>query len=243
MARKFNVSSNELAKIISDAQTKLDLLSQDSQTFHNLEEERQKLFLQYQKIAEQLSEKRKKSALILAKKVEEELQFLKMTNVKFLVVVEKNDSTPYSINGLDKIKFLASINKNNFDDITKIASGGELSRFMLALKVALMDIKSVPTMIFDEIDSGIGGGTADAVGKRLKILSKNLQILVVTHQAQIAAKANLHFCINKTSDKNKIKTVIKKLSQDEQNHEIARMISGEEITQEALATARILRGN
>ena len=241
LARKFNVSINELPKIISDAKEKLFILENEGEAAQNLASEREKLFSEYQKTAEQLSEKRKKSALKLAKKVEEELQFLKMENVKFRVNFTKSEDC--SFNGYDKIKFCASINKNDFDDIAKIASGGELSRFMLALKVALMEIKSAPTMIFDEIDTGIGGSTADAVGKRLKILSQKLQILVVTHQAQIAAKADLHFRINKIQDRDKIKTVIKKLSTEEKNHEIARMISGEEITDEALAAAKILQQN
>ena len=180
------------------------------------------------------SEKRKKSAAILAKKVEAELQFLKMENTKFLVEVTDADQGP---SGYNKIRFLSSINKNSFDDISKIASGGELSRFMLALKVALMDVKSVPTMIFDEIDTGIGGSTADAVGKRLKILSQTLQILVVTHQPQIAAKADTHFKISKTSDAAKIKTVIDKLSDKNREAEIARMLSGEVVSKEALAAA------
>lgn len=238
LARKFNVKVDELPKIIFDAKEKLFMLENESEAVQNLAQEREELFSQYQKIANQLSDKRKKSALKLAKKVEEELQFLKMENVKFRVDFAKSED--YGPSGYDKIKFCASINKNNFDDIAKIASGGELSRFMLALKVSLMEIKSAPTMIFDEIDTGIGGSTADAVGKRLKILSQQLQILVVTHQPQIAAKADLHFRINKVQDSNKIKTVIKKLSDIEKNHEIARMISGEEITEEALAAAKKL---
>lgn len=243
LARKFSTTVSELPKIINDAQEKLSLLEKESEIAHNLDSKRTALLEQYQKIAQQLSEKRKKSALIMAKKVEEELQFLKMENVKFLVDIKPNDESTYGPTGTDKVKFFASINKNNFDDIAKIASGGELSRFMLALKVALMDIKSPPTMIFDEIDTGIGGSTADAVGKRLKILSKNLQIFVVTHQPQIAAKADLHFRINKIQNNNKIKTVITKLNSDEKDREIARMISGSEITDEALAAAKILQKN
>jgi DNA repair protein RecN (Recombination protein N) len=108
---------------------------------------------------------------------------------------------------------------------------------MLAMKVALMDVKSTPTIIFDEIDTGIGGSTADAVGRRLKILSQNLQILVVTHQPQIAAKADTHFKISKISDSEKIKTVIEKLSEISRQSEIARMLSGEQISHEALAAA------
>jgi len=243
LARKFSVTSSELPKIISDAQEKLNILEKEGEIAHDMDEKRTKLFSEYQKIAEQLSEKRKKSAIILAKKVEEELKFLKMETVKFLVEITKKDDQDYGFSGIDKVRFFAAINNNNFDEIAKIASGGELSRFMLALKVALMDIKSVPTMIFDEIDTGIGGSTADAVGKRLKILSKNLQIFVVTHQAQIAAKADLHFRINKLEKEKKIKTIITKLSQDQKDHEIARMISGEEITAEALAAARTLQKN
>ncbi len=243
LARKFNVTSAELPKIISDAQEKLNILQKEGEIAHDMDAKRLKLFDEYQKIADQLSEKRKKSAIILARKVEEELKFLKMETVKFLVEITKKTEQDYGPSGIDKVRFFAAINNNNFDEIAKIASGGELSRFMLALKVALMDIKSVPTMIFDEIDTGIGGSTADAVGKRLKILSKNLQIFVVTHQAQIAAKADLHFRINKLEDNKKIKTVITKLSQDQKDHEIARMISGEEITAEALAAARTLQKN
>ena len=199
----------------------------------------------YQKIADQLHEKREKAGLALSEKVEKELKFLKMENTKFLVEITKIKPSEgdfakdfeYLENGYDKVQFLSSINKNNFDDISKIASGGELSRFMLALKVALMDIKSTPTMIFDEIDAGIGGSTADAVGRRLKILSQNLQILVVTHQPQIAAKADNHFKISKTSNEKKVKTLIEKLDEKTRENEIARMLSGERITPEAIAAA------
>ncbi len=242
LARKFNTSCDELPKITADAQEKLKLIENESEFSDSLNKKKQELSVEYKKIAEELHQKRKKYALILAKKVEEELKFLKMESVKFLVDVKKIDED-FGPTGFDKIRFFASINHNNFDEITKIASGGELSRFMLALKVALVDVKSTPTLIFDEIDTGIGGITADAVGKRLKILSQNFQIFVVTHQPQIASKADLHFRIQKLQNKNKIKTVIEKLDKDSQNLEIARMISGEEITQESLAAAKILLKN
>jgi DNA repair protein RecN (Recombination protein N) len=179
LARKFNVQIDELPNVILDAQEKLKLISGSEEMEIELENQRSRLSKEYNKIAEELSEKRKKSAKILSAKVEEELKFLKMEGTKFLVEVA-TDTACRVPTGFNKVRFTASINKNSFDDISKIASGGELSRFMLALKVALMDVKSVPTMIFDEIDTGIGGSTADAVGKRLKILSKNLQILIVT---------------------------------------------------------------
>lgn len=240
LARKFNVQIEELSKIISDAKEKLKLISGEEEMTLRLENQRSTLLKEYQKIAAELSERRKKSAKILSKKVEEELKFLKMDGVKFLVELTTDDLRLTTNSGYDRVRFTASINKNSFDDISKIASGGELSRFMLALKVALMDVKSVPTMIFDEIDSGIGGSTADAVGKRLKILSKNLQILVVTHQPQIAAKADTHFKISKISDYKKVRTTIEKLSEKNREKEIARMLSGEEISAEAIAAAKNL---
>ena len=175
--------------------------------------------------------------------------------VDFTNLSEKNNndnedidnSLTYSINGLDRIKFVASTNNNAFDDITKIASGGELSRFMLALKVALIDVKSTPTMIFDEIDTGISGSTAEAVGKRLKTLANNFQILVVTHQAQIASKADTHYKISKQISQNsaskKVNTIIEELSIEQSEQEIARMLSGEIISDEAILVAKNLRNS
>lgn len=244
LARKFNVRVEELDGIIKDSQDKLSLLANEKEATSNLENELIELSKTYHHIAKKIRDKRQKSALILAKKVEEELQFLKMDGTKFLInVTAIDDSERISAKGLDKIEFKASINKNNFDNISKIASGGELSRFMLALKVALMNVRSVPTMIFDEIDTGIGGSTADAVGKRLKILAKDLQIFVVTHQPQIAAKASTHFKISKSNQADQIRTIIETLDENERKTEIARMMSGEIISDEALKTAKMLIEN
>lgn len=251
LARKFNVAIDSLPQIISDAEEKLQLLSNAEEVAHDLEEQLVELKKDYKKIADELSERRKKSADILSKKVEEELKFLKMAETKFVVSVLPNTSQEdgadeviiRSPTGCDKVRFTASLNKNAFGDISKIASGGELSRFMLALKVALLNVKSVPTMIFDEIDTGIGGGTADAVGRRLKTLSEKLQILVVTHQPQIASKADTQFKVSKFFADNKAKTEIKKLDKTDREQEIARMLSGEEISVEALSAARKLIEN
>ncbi len=249
LSRKFNVKSDELSKIIEESKLKLLSINQSHQHFIDLEEQRSNALGNYKKIANELSQIRKKSAIILAKKVEDELQFLKMNDTKFkvefIVNNDENLENSYSINGFDRVKFVASTNHNNFDDIAKIASGGELSRFMLALKVALIELKSTPTMIFDEIDTGISGSTADAVGNRLKTLAKNFQILVVTHQAQIASKANTHFKISKQISSNsnikKINTIIDKLSEHESEQEIARMLSGETISEEAILVAKSLK--
>lgn len=240
LARKFNVRTDELSQIVEQSKAKLALISSEEESAIELENQQKILIQEYKKLATELSKKRNDSSVILSQKVEEELKSLKMGSVKFKVLVTKNDSSEFSIRGDDKVRFLASLNNNDFDDISKIASGGELSRFMLALKVALIDVKSVPTMIFDEIDSGIGGSTADAVGKRLKILSQKLQVFVVTHQPQIAAKADNHFKISKVEKDKKIKTVIEQLNQNSKLEEIARMISGEVISKEAIAAAKNL---
>ena len=251
LSRKFNCNANELEKLALDSQAKLSTLNHEEKLSQELIIKRQEYYAKYQKIAQDLSKKRKKSALELSKKVEEELDFLKMAGTKFLVEIienkslnldEKNsiESKNYFPTGFEKAIFKASLNKNNFDEITKIASGGELSRFMLALKVALMNVKSVPTIIFDEIDTGIGGSTSDAVGKRLKTLSQNSQILVVTHQPQIASKADVHLKISKSEIAGKVKTKIEILDKNSRINEIARMLSGEEISLEAMSASKKL---
>jgi DNA repair protein RecN (Recombination protein N) len=251
LSRKFNCNSNELQKLAQDSQVKLSNLNHEEKLSQDLIIKRQDYFEKYQKIAQDLSKKRKKSAVELAKKVEDELEFLKMAGTKFLVEISENQisnsdekNSPqvknYFPNGFEKAIFKASLNKNNFDEITKIASGGELSRFMLALKVALIDVKSVPTIIFDEIDTGVSGSTSDAIGKRLRTLAKASQILVVTHQPQIASKADSHLKISKSEIGGKVKTKIEILDKDSKIDEIARMLSGEEISPEAMSASRKL---
>jgi DNA repair protein RecN (Recombination protein N) len=242
LARKFNVKVDELNNFKKDCEKKVVGINIQDELLEKLQKQKIVKLKEYEIIAKEITQSRKKAALILAKKVEQELAFLKMQGTKFLVEfkdLENNQSKQYFANGYESVKFMASINKNNFDEISKIASGGELSRFMLALKVALIDVKSVPTIIFDEIDSGISGSVADAVGKRLKILSKNLQVLVVTHHPQIASKADTHFKISKTNNNN-IKTIIKNLDQENITKEIARMLSGEQISDEAIEVAKKL---
>lgn len=242
LARKFNIKVDELNNFKKDCEKKVVGINIQDELLEKLQKQKIVKLKEYEIIAKEITQSRKKAALILAKKVEQELAFLKMQGTKFLVEfkdLENNQSKQYFANGYESVKFMASINKNNFDEISKIASGGELSRFMLALKVALIDVKSVPTIIFDEIDSGISGSVADAVGKRLKILSKNLQVLVVTHHPQIASKADTHFKISKTNNNN-IKTIIENLDQENITKEIARMLSGEQISDEAIEVAKKL---
>lgn len=248
LAKKFNVSVDDLGEIIEKSKDNLDKIQNDFAAEETLTLDLSKMIKQYYELAQNISDNRKKAAKILEQRIDEELSFLKMASAKFKVEIkenyeDENNDKKISINGFDKVKFLASLNKNNFDNIAKIASGGELSRFMLAIKVALMNVRSTPTIIFDEIDTGIGGNTADAVGKRLKNLSQNLQILVVTHQAQIAAKSDIHFKISKNSQNDETKTQIDNLDSKQKEQEIARMLSGEQITNEALMAAQKLISN
>ncbi len=249
LARKHNVSCDELPALTEQLQVKLDKISHDQSSIANLEQEREKLWNDYNICAIELNNSRQEAAKILSGKVEAELQFLKMASVKFAVNISyeeqkisdlSNQEFKIRPSGLDRVEFKASINNRDFDNIAKIASGGELSRFMLALKVAISADDFSQTMIFDEIDTGIGGSVANAVGMRLKKLSQNRQILVVTHQPQIAAKSDMHLQISKVTNDAIVNTVITRLDDQQKQREIARMLSGEDISQEALDAAKSL---
>ena len=242
LSRKYNVISDDLTQIAQDAQNKLSKIVTSQDNCQNAIQKRDVIWQEYVKLTKSLSYIRKEKAISLAKKVEKELQYLKMPGAKFKIMVDY-DINNYKLDGADKIKFLSAINTDFFDEIAKIASGGELSRFMLALKVCLIDTKSVPTVIFDEIDSGISGATADVVGKRLKTLSANMQVLVVTHHPQIASKADHHIKISKIKQHNKMQTLITPLDYVESITEVARMLSGDTITDEAILVAKKLKQN
>jgi len=185
-----------------------------------------------------LHKKRINTAKNLQVKVMKELPSLKLEKARFKINVKEVTSETWGSNGIDAVEFLVATNPNaDAGALNKIASGGELARLTLALKVVFADMGHITTMIFDEVDSGIGGATAAAVGDRLSKLSKHKQILVVTHSPQVAAKADNQWIVSKSGDKN-VKTNIEKLnSLKERQEEIARMLSGEEITEEARAAA------
>ena len=241
LSRKFNQPIDELPAFLQEAAQKLDELENFESLTHDLEAKAEQVKSTYLAKAQELSALRKKEAQRLGNAVQSELAFLKMANVKFEVNITKLEESNYSQSGIDQIRFIAATNPNSsLDDISKIASGGELSRFMLALKVALSEVKSVPSLIFDEIDTGIGGAVANAVGERLKLLSKKLQIMVVTHHAQVASKANYNLRVQKTQDSVASTVLVEILDNAKKEAEIARMLSGEEISDEALAAAKKL---
>ncbi|WP_046118872.1 DNA repair protein RecN [Ensifer aridi] len=197
--------------------------------------------------ARALSEKRHNTASALSAAVMDELPALKLERARFMVEVTSDPASP-TADGIDAVEFHVQTNPGTRPGpIMKVASGGELSRFLLALKVALADRGSAPTLVFDEIDTGVGGAVADAIGQRLKRLSKTVQVLSVTHAPQVAARAATHLLISKGPSAEKaemIATRVARMDDAARTEEIARMLAGASITEEArAAAARLLAGN
>ncbi|MEK9930545.1 MAG: hypothetical protein VW557_07305 [Rhodospirillaceae bacterium] len=161
-----------------------------------------------------------------------------MEKTKLVTVIEQLGEDHWGPSGLDSVRFEVSTNPGTEPGpLGKIASGGELARILLAIKVALQNSDSIPTIVFDEVDSGIGGATAAAVGKRLAKLSKDTQIIVVTHSPQVASYAKCHIKIEKSGTNNNMTTKATPLTEEGRRKEIARMLSGSKLTKEALAAA------
>jgi len=190
--------------------------------------------------AQLLSENRRIAARKLEKKTTDELSMLDMKKALFAIEINSEEKNA-GINGIDEVRFLASTNPGMPKaPIDKIASGGELSRFMLAFRTALFDKTTKKTIIFDEVDVGVSGSVADSVGQRLKILSTVAQVIVITHQPQVAGKANQHILVEKTQMTANTLVTAHSLNREERSRELARMISGKEITANSLAAAKEL---
>ena len=173
-----------------------------------------------------------------------ELPHLKLETANFKTVIREKIESEWNENGADEIIFYITTNpKQELMPLSKTVSGGELSRFLLAIKVVLASSNQSNTLIFDEVDSGVGGKTADAVGLRLLNLSQSNQVIVITHSPQVAAKGQNHFLIEKINNNDKLTTTCNSISPSERINEIARMLSGETITEEAKAAAmKLLNG-
>jgi DNA repair protein RecN (Recombination protein N) len=201
----------------------------------------------YDAAARSLSDKRHYAGIALAGAVMAELPALKLERARFMVEIS-TDAGEALAEGIDVVEFHVQTNPGTRPgSIMKVASGGELSRFLLALKVALADRGSAPTLVFDEIDTGVGGAVADAIGQRLKRLSERVQVLSVTHAPQVAARAATHLLISKgpsADGSEKIATRVATMAQKDRTEEIARMLAGASVTEEARAAAkRLLAGN
>lgn len=192
-------------------------------------------------LSKKMNEIRINKAKELSDKINKELSELEMPNAKFNAYVEYNQDNRFNKNGLNDVEFLIATNIGDEEKpLIKIASGGEMSRIMLAIKTVLAEIDKVPVLIFDEIDTGISGKTSKVVGEKIKNISKNYQILMITHQATIAAKGDYNYYISKQVDNGKTRTNIKVLNEQETLEEIARIASGE-VTELAIEHAKELR--
>ena len=238
-ARKHHVIVDELAEVLARYRAEVASLQSGEATLLKLEADVEVAREAYRKAARKLSAGRVKSAKSLSKAVEAELPDLKLGSAKFLVDHQVDESRVAAL-GFDQIAFLVQTNPGTLaGPIMKVASGGELSRFLLALKVVLADRGSAPVLIFDEIDTGVGGSVADAIGRRLRRLSEKVQVLTVTHAPQVAARADAHLFIEKQAVKEGafVRTHVRRLDGAARQEELARMLSGASITPEARAAA------
>ncbi len=243
-SRKHNVAVDDLARLRDTMVADLADLDAGEERLHGLEKQAAAGREAYDISAAQLSSLRHAAATGLAKAVMAELPALKLERAEFIVEM-KSASESRMEEGIDQIEFWVRTNPGTRPGpMMKVASGGELSRFLLALRVALADRGSAPTLVFDEIDTGVGGAVADAIGQRLARLSKRVQVLSVTHAPQVAARATTHFLIAKSGGADRVATGIAEMDRTARQEEIARMLAGATITDEARAAAeRLLREN
>lgn len=238
LARKHHIKPAELVQHLDELRNELDGLQHAETRLEGLQEEIAKHLAAYQLLADKLSNRRHKHAATLAKHVTEHMQELGMPGGKFDILLHGRDKATPSPAGMEKIEFVVSANPGqNLKALNKVASGGELSRISLAIQVVLANNLSIPTLIFDEVDVGIGGGVAEIVGNRLRSLADNRQVLCVTHLPQVAAQAHHHLQVSKTRGKNHTGTSIHTLDEAARGQEIARMLGGVEITEQTLAHA------
>ena len=243
-SRKYATPVDGLAALAAKFVSDVALIDAGADRLKKLEAAADEADKRYDAAAMKLSAARAKSAEKLNKAVNAELAPLKLERAKFMTEVETDAKSP-GPQGIDRVEFWVQTNPGTKPGpLMKVASGGELSRFLLALKVVLSDRGSAPTLVFDEIDTGVGGAVADAIGARLSRLAGKVQVMAVTHAPQVAARANQHLLISKDAlDKGKrVATRVDALAADHRREEIARMLAGAEITAEARAAAeRLLR--
>ena len=241
LARKHQVTMVDLPETKQSIEQELEQLSGDEQTFDDLEKELASQQKNYQQLATKISKQRAKSSKELEKQVVKLMKDLGLGNGVFEVALNPTEKESYKSNGLESAEFMVSTNPGQQPQpLRKVASGGELSRISLALQVINAQTIQLPTLIFDEVDIGIGGGTAEIVGKLLADLGKKAQILCVTHQAQVAAQGHQHLMVAKSQDKQSTQTELQELNTDQRVEELARMIGGVEITETIRNHAREL---
>lgn len=238
LRRKYGAELPEILENSEKWRTELYEIDNGDDIIEELTEKKKEAGEKVKQLAAELTKSRKKAADELAKRISSELEFLDMPDIRLVFDISQDKVT---LSGMDKVEILISVNKGeDLKPMSKIASGGELSRIMLAIKNVLADTDKLHTMIFDEIDTGISGRAATKVGIKLHEAAKNRQILCVTHLAQIAAMADTQLLIKKTSDEKRTYTAVTKLDFDGRKREIARIISGDENDPISLENAEML---
>jgi DNA repair protein RecN (Recombination protein N) len=240
--RKYNVPVDELSALARKYSDDIALIYAGAEKLKALEAAAAQAEAAYRSAAQALSQARSKAGAALDKAVNGELKPLKLERAKFSTRID-SDQANAGPHGIDRAEFWVQTNPGTRPGLLmKVASGGELARFLLALKVALANRGSAPTLVFDEIDTGVGGAVADAIGMRLAKLARGVQVLAVTHAPQVAARAGRHYLITKDAmEKGKrVATRVTELASERRREEIARMLAGAEITNEARAAAERL---
>ena len=239
MKSKYGATIEEIIEFRDSIAEKINLLEENSFEVKKLLKEKKEAEEEYWKLALELRGLRLKKALEIEKLLEQELQFLKMGDARFHIVVDKNEHM--GNNGSDSIEFLISTNiGQGMKPLWKIASGGEVSRIMLALKVIFSRVDNIPILIFDEIDTGVGGETVRKIADKLREIGDHAQVVSITHSPAIAARAHEQFYIKKEAVNNKTSTTVKKLDAKGRVVEIARMLAGENVTEAVLKHAEEL---
>ena len=244
LARKHGVTPDELNSKYQEFCNQLRMVEDEASQIEALERELESTKAKFIEDADALSKSRITAGKRLDQAIISELKPLKLAQSKFQATIEACDESGWSVYGWDKVTFQISTNPGSpLGPLQKVASGGELSRLLLALRVALSAATPLPTLIFDEVDAGVGGAVAAAVGRRLKRLGEKIQVLVVTHSPQVAAEGHVHWKIVKDDTTGLQRTAAKELAKTERVEEIARMLSGEMITEEARAASLKLLEN
>lgn len=239
LKRKYGFTIDKIFEYRNESEKELNLLKEAEYNLTNLIKEKDQLYIKLKQYSEIITDKRRKAATILETKLLNELDDLNMKNNRFKVNISKKSD--FSSDGIDDVEFLISTNVgSDLNSVQKVVSGGEASRIMLAFKKISSDIDSMQTMVFDEIDSGISGKTAQMAGIKMNYISANHQVICVTHSPQIASISNNHFLIEKKVVGANTYSAIKKLDAKSKVYEIARLLSGMKITEKSLNNARDL---
>lgn len=241
--RKYGNTVDDILNFKDEISKKLYLLENADKEFETLSTEKQKILSNLFDYAKQISDYRKKYGKILCENITSNLKKLNINNANLNFNFEDTEFVEKNLtqNGIDRVELMFSANLGEeLKPLNKIASGGEISRFMLALKAVIAESDNMPTMIFDEIDTGISGTTSEAIAKQMAIISKNHQIIVVTHSHQIASMADENYLIQKIEENDRTITKVKKLNSEEKINEIARFLSGENLTELSIQNAKHL---